>query len=176
MAASWAQYQAQDALIKLVKKLSLPLHGRGGSVGPWRPSARAALLFAAPPGQSEGGLRARDRQGEMIASNTAPAGSHRQQPVALHQRNSGSKPAARRRNRAAGVILWMSFPSSLWENPTAVTCAKIKTCTVLPLRDAGTRAGQVPLGSRPAKRRRPNWRRRIAARDSVDLQHGRKTA
>ncbi len=36
MAASWAQYQAQDALIKTCEKAGIELtlfHGRGGSIG-----------------------------------------------------------------------------------------------------------------------------------------------
>lgn len=50
MAASWAQYQAQDALIKTCEKAGIELtlfHGRGGSIGRGGAPAHAALLAAA---------------------------------------------------------------------------------------------------------------------------------
>jgi phosphoenolpyruvate carboxylase len=59
MAASWAQYRAQDALIKTCEKAGVLLtlfHGRGGSIG--RGGAQ-------PPGSLKGGLRVTE-QGEMI--------------------------------------------------------------------------------------------------------------
>ncbi|VTN12958.1 Phosphoenolpyruvate carboxylase [Raoultella terrigena] len=50
MAASWAQYQAQDALIKTCEKAGIELtlfHGRGGSIGRGRrPGARGAAFPA----------------------------------------------------------------------------------------------------------------------------------
>ncbi|MCS5960427.1 phosphoenolpyruvate carboxylase [Klebsiella pneumoniae subsp. pneumoniae] len=51
MAASWAQYQAQDALIKTCEKAGIELtlfHGRGGSIGRGgAPAPRRAALAAA---------------------------------------------------------------------------------------------------------------------------------
>jgi phosphoenolpyruvate carboxylase len=67
MAASWAQYQAQDALIKTCEKAGIVLtlfHGRGGSIGRGGAPAHAALL-SQPPGSLKGGLRVTE-QGEMI--------------------------------------------------------------------------------------------------------------
>ncbi|MFC0180361.1 phosphoenolpyruvate carboxylase [Thorsellia kenyensis] len=67
MAASWAQYQAQDALIKLCDELGIELtlfHGRGGSIGRGGAPAHAALL-SQPPGSLKAGLRVTE-QGEMI--------------------------------------------------------------------------------------------------------------
>ncbi|MBS0877949.1 MULTISPECIES: phosphoenolpyruvate carboxylase [Tatumella] len=67
MAASWAQYQAQDALIKTCEKAGIALtlfHGRGGSIGRGGAPAQAALL-SQPPGSLKGGLRVTE-QGEMI--------------------------------------------------------------------------------------------------------------
>lgn len=67
IAASWAQYQAQDALIKTCDKAGIALtlfHGRGGSVGRGGAPAHAALL-SQPPGSLKGGLRVTE-QGEMI--------------------------------------------------------------------------------------------------------------
>ena len=67
MAASWAQYQAQDALIKTCESAGIALtlfHGRGGSIGRGGAPAHAALL-SQPPGSLKGGLRVTE-QGEMI--------------------------------------------------------------------------------------------------------------
>lgn len=67
MAASWAQYRAQDALIKTCEKSGVTLtlfHGRGGSIGRGGAPAHAALL-SQPPGSLKGGLRVTE-QGEMI--------------------------------------------------------------------------------------------------------------
>lgn len=94
MAASWAQYQAQDALIKTCEKAGIELtlfHGRGGSIGRGGAPAHAALLSQPPQSERRS---ARDRAGRDDPLQIRPAGSHRQQPFALHQRNSGSKPAA----------------------------------------------------------------------------------
>lgn len=50
MAASWAQYRAQDALIKTCEKAGIELtlfHGRGGSIGRGGAGPRRAALAAA---------------------------------------------------------------------------------------------------------------------------------
>lgn len=47
----WAQYQAQDALIKTCEKAGIELtlfHGRGGSIGRGGAPAHAALLSQPP--------------------------------------------------------------------------------------------------------------------------------
>lgn len=67
MAASWAQYQAQEALINTCEQAGVILtlfHGRGGSIGRGGAPAHAALL-SQPPGSLKGGLRVTE-QGEMI--------------------------------------------------------------------------------------------------------------
>lgn len=67
LAASWAQYQAQEKLINLAKKYNIQLklfHGRGGTVGRGGVPAHAALL-SQPPGSLEYGLRVTE-QGEML--------------------------------------------------------------------------------------------------------------
>jgi phosphoenolpyruvate carboxylase len=67
LAASWAQYQAQEALIKTcqAKGVALTLfHGRGGTIGRGGAPAQAALL-SQPPGSLAQGLRVTE-QGEMI--------------------------------------------------------------------------------------------------------------
>lgn len=67
LAASWAQYRAQEALVKLCENSGIALtlfHGRGGSNGRGGVPAHAALL-SQPPGSLKGGIRVTE-QGEMI--------------------------------------------------------------------------------------------------------------
>ncbi len=52
---------------------------------------------------------------------------------------------------------------------TAATCAKIRLA-VLPLRDAGTELEQIARSAHASGETSSNWRRQIAARDSVDLR------
>lgn len=67
LAASWAQYRAQEALVKLAEEYGITLtlfHGRGGSIGRGGGPAHAAIL-SQPPGSVDGGLRVTE-QGETI--------------------------------------------------------------------------------------------------------------
>lgn len=67
LAAGWAQYRAQEALIKTCQEAGVALtlfHGRGGTVGRGGGPAKVAL-FSQPPGSLKDGLRVTE-QGEMI--------------------------------------------------------------------------------------------------------------
>jgi len=67
LAAGWAQYRAQEALIKTCEDAGIVLtlfHGRGGTIGRGGGPAKVAL-FSQPPGSLKGGLRVTE-QGEMI--------------------------------------------------------------------------------------------------------------
>lgn len=67
LAASWAQYRSQEALVNLAEKHNIKLvlfHGRGGTVGRGGAPAHAALL-SQPPRSLKSGLRVTE-QGEMI--------------------------------------------------------------------------------------------------------------
>lgn len=67
LAAGWAQYRAQESLIRLSEEAGILLtlfHGRGGTIGRGGAPAREAL-FSQPPGSLKGGLRVTE-QGEMI--------------------------------------------------------------------------------------------------------------
>lgn len=67
LAASWAQYRAQESLVNLCEKYNIELtlfHGRGGTVGRGGAPAHAALL-SQPPRSLKTGLRVTE-QGEMI--------------------------------------------------------------------------------------------------------------
>lgn len=67
LAAAWAQYRAQEALVEVARRhrVRMPLfHGRGGAVGRGGGPAHAAIL-SQPPGSVGGRLRVTE-QGEMI--------------------------------------------------------------------------------------------------------------
>ena len=67
LAASWAQYRAQEVLVNLCEKFNIELtlfHGRGGTIGRGGAPAHAALL-SQPPRSLKNGLRVTE-QGEMI--------------------------------------------------------------------------------------------------------------
>ncbi len=67
LAASWAQYRAQEALLEVCAENGVELtlfHGRGGTIGRGGAPAREALL-SQPPGSLKNGLRVTE-QGEMI--------------------------------------------------------------------------------------------------------------
>lgn len=67
LAAGWAQYCAQEQIIKVCDEHGVKLtlfHGRGGTIGRGGGPAKTAL-FSQPPGSLNGGLRVTE-QGEMI--------------------------------------------------------------------------------------------------------------
>ena len=75
LAAAWAQYRAQEALLEVCREAGVQLqlfHGRGGTVGRGGAPAREALL-SQPPGSLEGGFRVTE-QGEMIRTKFGMTG------------------------------------------------------------------------------------------------------
>jgi len=67
LAASWAQYRAQESLLEVCGEFGVELtlfHGRGGTIGRGGAPAGEALL-SQPPGSLKNGLRVTE-QGEMI--------------------------------------------------------------------------------------------------------------
>lgn len=67
LAATWAQYEAQEALVDVFNKKDTLLklfHGRGGTIGRGGGPAHAAIA-SQPPGTLDGGLRVTE-QGETI--------------------------------------------------------------------------------------------------------------
>lgn len=67
LAAGWAQYRAQESLVKICQEHDIVLtlfHGRGGTIGRGGGPAKFAI-FSQPPGSVKGGLRVTE-QGEMI--------------------------------------------------------------------------------------------------------------
>ncbi|GAB5412997.1 MAG: phosphoenolpyruvate carboxylase [Congregibacter sp.] len=75
LAAGWAQYRAQEALLAVCKDAGVKLqlfHGRGGTIGRGGAAARDALL-SQPPGSLECGFRVTE-QGEMIRTKLGMSG------------------------------------------------------------------------------------------------------
>jgi phosphoenolpyruvate carboxylase len=67
LAAGWAQYRAQEALVEVCQRMGVRLrlfHGRGGTVGRGGAPAHMAIL-SQPPGSVQGQFRVTE-QGEMI--------------------------------------------------------------------------------------------------------------
>jgi len=67
LAAGWAQYSSQEALVQLAEKQQIKLtlfHGRGGTIGRGGLPAKAAI-HSQPPGSLKGGFRVTE-QGETI--------------------------------------------------------------------------------------------------------------
>ncbi|EED33444.1 phosphoenolpyruvate carboxylase [gamma proteobacterium NOR5-3] len=75
LAAAWAQYRAQEALLEVCARAGVRLqlfHGRGGTIGRGGAPAHDALL-SQPPGSLECGLRVTE-QGEMIRTKLGMTG------------------------------------------------------------------------------------------------------
>jgi phosphoenolpyruvate carboxylase len=67
LAAGWAQYQAQEALVNVTREANVGLtlfHGRGGTIGRGGLPSHTAIL-SQPPGSLDGGFRITE-QGETI--------------------------------------------------------------------------------------------------------------
>ncbi|EPL6456815.1 phosphoenolpyruvate carboxylase [Providencia sp. R33] len=154
MAASWAQYRAQDALIKLCEKEGVTLtlfHGRGGTIGRGGAPAHSALL-SQPPGSLKGGLRVTE-QGEMIRFKfglpQVTISSLALYASAILEANLLPPPEPKNE--------WKSVMDSLSD----VSCAMYRDYVreqpdFVPYFRAATpeqELAKLPLGSRPAKRR-----------------------
>ncbi|NIH12163.1 MAG: phosphoenolpyruvate carboxylase, partial [Serratia symbiotica] len=156
MAASWAQYRAQDALIKICDKAGVALtlfHGRGGSIGRGGAPAHAALL-SQPPGSLKGGLRVTE-QGEMIRFKfglpEVTISSLALYAAAILEANLMPPPEPKKEWRTLMDELSETscnmYRNYVRENPGFVPYFRAATPEL--------ELGKLPLGSRPAKRR-PN--------------------
>ncbi|AHF78915.1 Phosphoenolpyruvate carboxylase [Sodalis praecaptivus] len=154
MAASWAQYRAQDALIKTCDKAGINLtlfHGRGGSIGRGGAPAHAALL-SQPPGSLKGGLRVTE-QGEMIRFKyglpEVAISSLALYTGAILEANLLPPPEPRQEWRALmeelSAVSCDMYRGYVRENPDFVPYFRSATPEL--------ELGKLPLGSRPAKRR-----------------------
>ncbi|CAG8929940.1 unnamed protein product, partial [Penicillium salamii] len=154
MAASWAQYQAQDALIKTCEKAGISLtlfHGRGGSIGRGGAPAHAALL-SQPPGSLRGGLRVSE-PGEMLRFKYGlPAvtiASLSLYTGAILEANLMPPPEPKRE--------WRDIMDQLSADSCAMYRGYVReNADFVPYFRSATpeqELGKLPLGSRPAKRR-----------------------
>lgn len=154
MAASWAQYRAQDALIKTCEKAGIALtlfHGRGGSIGRGGAPAHAALL-SQPPGSLKSGLRVTE-QGEMIRFKyglpEVAISSLALYTGAILEANLLPPPEPKQEWRGLmddlSTVSCDMYRGYVRENPDFVPYFRSAT--------PEQELGKLPLGSRPAKRR-----------------------
>lgn len=154
MAASWAQYQAQDALIKTCEKAGVSLtlfHGRGGTIGRGGAPAHAALL-SQPPGSLKGGLRVTE-QGEMIRFKYGLP----EVTIASLSLYTGAILEANLMPPPEPKPEWRSIMNQLSADSCAMYRGYVReNADFVPYFRSATpeqELGKLPLGSRPAKRR-----------------------
>lgn len=152
-AAAWAQYSAQEALVAICQQANVQLtlfHGRGGTIGRGGGPAHAAIL-SQPPGSLAGGLRVTE-QGEMIRFKFGLP--------KLAERSLALYASA----VLEGMLLPPPVPKQSWRELmtqlAADSCEAYRAVVrhnseFVPYFRAATpeqELGQLPLGSRPAKR------------------------
>jgi len=154
LAAAWAQYRAQEALVDICRGHGVELllfHGRGGTVGRGGGPAHAAIL-SQPPGSVAGRFRTTE-QGEMIRfkfglPDIAEQNLNLYLAAVLEatlQPPPTPEPAWREemdRLAADGVL---AYRAVVREHPQFVDYFREAT--------PEQELGRLPLGSRPAKRR-----------------------
>ncbi len=152
-AAAWAQYSAQEALVAICQQAKVQLtlfHGRGGTIGRGGGPAHAAIL-SQPPGSLAGGLRVTE-QGEMIRFKFGLP--------KLAERSLALYASA----VLEGMLLPPPVPKQSWrelmQQLADDSCEAYRAVVrhnkdFVPYFRAATpeqELGQLPLGSRPAKR------------------------
>jgi len=154
LAAGWAQYQAQEALLKVCQDQGFALtlfHGRGGTIGRGGAPAQAALL-SQPPGSLQQGLRVTE-QGEMIRNKlglTATAvKSLALYTSAIIQANLDKPPVPLPKWREAmnqiSDLSCSAYRSIVRDEPDFVPYFRMAT--------PEQELAKLPLGSRPARRK-----------------------
>lgn len=154
LAAGWAQYESQEALVKLTDEHDINLtlfHGRGGTIGRGGLPAHAAI-HSQPPGSLKGGFRVTE-QGETIRYKFGMA------PLA--KRSLGLYASA----ILEATIFPPPAPKDEWREAITTMAADGRDNyrhtvrhdeNFVPYFRVATpeqELGKLPLGSRPAKRR-----------------------
>lgn len=154
MAAGWAQYESQEALVALAEENDIELtlfHGRGGTIGRGGLPAHAAIL-SQPPGSLNGGFRVTE-QGETIRYKFG-------MPI-LAQRSLALYASA----ILEALILPPPAPKAAWREAITKMAADGRDNyrqivrhdeNFVPYFRVATpeqELGKLPLGSRPAKRK-----------------------
>ncbi|MGK0500067.1 MAG: phosphoenolpyruvate carboxylase [Oceanicoccus sp.] len=154
MAASWAQYSAQEKLLDVCEQQNVKLtlfHGRGGSIGRGGAPAHAALL-SQPPGSLKAGLRVTE-QGETIRAKLGLS-AIAIKTLALYtnavlQANLLEPPRPKPSWRVAmdklSALSCDSYRAFVKEEPNFVAYFRHAT--------PEQELGKLPLGSRPARRK-----------------------
>lgn len=154
LAASWAQYQAQESLLEVCAQHDVQLtlfHGRGGTIGRGGAPAQEALL-SQPPGSLKNGLRVTE-QGETIRTKlgwtSLAVKTLALYTVAICRANLLTPPAPKDD--------WREMMDSLSENSCAAYRDVIRGEAEFVLYFRHTTPEQelakLPLGSRPARRK-----------------------
>ncbi|NDJ59471.1 MAG: phosphoenolpyruvate carboxylase [Chloroflexi bacterium] len=155
MASNWHLYKAQETLAAVCAEHNVTMelfHGRGGSIGRGGGPTNRAIL-AQPPGTMQGRIRVTE-QGEVIAyrySNAAIARRHLQQVMNAVLLASGPNtqsevPAAwREAMDEVTALATRAYRSFVYETPGFLDYWREGT----PINELA----QMPIGSRPAKRR-----------------------
>ncbi|WP_374443161.1 phosphoenolpyruvate carboxylase [Pseudomonas panipatensis] len=154
LAAAWAQYRAQEALVEICRRHGVELllfHGRGGTVGRGGGPAHAAIL-SQPPGSVAGRFRTTE-QGEMIRFKFGLPGIARQNlnlylAAVLEATLSpppAPEPAWREEMQRLAADGLAAYRAVVRDTPQFVDYFREAT--------PEQELGRLPLGSRPAKRR-----------------------
>ncbi|MFC1467659.1 phosphoenolpyruvate carboxylase [Verrucomicrobiota bacterium] len=155
-AATWAQYKAQEALVKIGEAHNIKMvlfHGRGGTIGRGGAPAHAALL-SQPPGSLKGGLRVTE-QGEMIRFKfglpKVAVNSLKLYAAAIMEANLIPPPAPQDEWREVMELLSKTSCHEYRE----VVRGKPEFVPYFRAATPELELGKLPLGSRPSKRK-PN--------------------
>lgn len=155
LAASWAQYKAQEQLIAVCREAGVPLilfHGRGGSISRGGSPAHKALL-SLPPGAIGNGLRVTE-QGEVIRYKFGlPGIARRTLEIYLSAALEGALHPPKSPHDD-----WRQNMEQLSEESTRIYRAAVRADSsfadyfeqTTPIRELQ----EVAIGSRPAKRNR----------------------
>jgi phosphoenolpyruvate carboxylase len=154
LAAGWAQYSSQEALVKMAEEQNIKLtlfHGRGGTIGRGGLPAKAAI-HSQPPGSLKGGFRVTE-QGETIRYKFGmPQLAKRSLSLyasAVVEAVTSPPPAPKQRWRE--LITQMAelgcenYRKTVRYNEEFVPYFRVAT--------PEQELGKLPLGSRPAKRK-----------------------
>ncbi|MEH6568771.1 MAG: phosphoenolpyruvate carboxylase [Halioglobus sp.] len=153
LAASWAQYTAQESLLAVCAKHDVKLtlfHGRGGTIGRGGAPAHEALL-SQPPGTLTQGLRVTE-QGEMIRAKLGLTSlaikTFALYASAILRANLLTPPVPKEQWREVMEVLaassCASYRETVREEPDFVEYFRCAT--------PEQELGKLPLGSRPARR------------------------
>ncbi len=154
LAANWAQYRAQESVLAVCESRGVELtlfHGRGGTIGRGGAPAHAALL-SQPPGTLRHGLRVTE-QGEMIRAklglSSLAVKTLAMYTSAIFKANLSNPPAPQQDWRemmdALAKTSCAKYRSYVREEPDFVAYFRYAT--------PEQELGQLPLGSRPARRK-----------------------